>query len=136
RHVSENLDLRGYAVRTDSRFDNPSSGFAPGREELGGSGRYLIDDRTSATAEGVRTRDVVTGGRRKGASLGLDRRVFEGFSLGLGYRWARESAIPALGGPPVPTPNAVDAARLRATWQVSRRTSAFAEYEKNVGHED
>ncbi len=133
RHSGENLDLRGYALRTDPLFDNPSSGYAPGREEWGGSGRYLVSDRMSATAEGVRSRDVVTGGRRKGVSLGLDRRLFEGFSLGLGYRWARESATPALGGLPVPTPTAVDAARLRATWQFSRKTSAFLEYEKNVG---
>jgi hypothetical protein len=132
RHVGERFDLRGYALRTDPRFDNASSGYAPGREEWGGAGHFAIDDRTQASAEGVRSRDIVTGGRRKGASLGLDRRMFEGFSLGLGYRWARESAIPALGGPAVPTPNSTDAARARATWQFTRKTSAFLEYEAQV----
>ena len=134
RHASDKLDLRGFGLRTDPGFDNPSSGFAPGREEWGGAGRYALDARTGISAEGVRSRNVVTNGRRKGASILVDRRLGDKATFGLGYRWARESAIPAGGGPAVPTPNETDAARARLALQFSKRTSAYLEYEKNFGH--
>jgi uncharacterized repeat protein (TIGR01451 family) len=134
RHASDKLDLRGFGLRTDPGFDNPSSGFAPGREEWGGAGRYALDARTGISAEGVRSRNVVTNGRRKGASLLIDRRLGDKTTLGLGYRWARESVSPAGGGPAVPTPNETDAARARLALQFSKRTSAYLEYEKNFGH--
>ncbi len=133
RHQADHLDLRGFAVRTDAGFDNPSSGYAAGRQEWGGGARYLLGGRSSATAEGVLTKDLATGGRRKGASLGLERRLSDGVSLGIGYRWARESSLPAGGGNAVPTPNETDAARARLTAQFNPRTSLFAEYENDLG---
>ncbi|HEX4775401.1 MAG TPA: hypothetical protein VFW74_01385, partial [Acidimicrobiia bacterium] len=133
RHASTNLDLRAFGLRTDPLFNNPSSGYVAGREEWGGDARYALGRKTIVSAEAVRTRDVVTEGRRKGASLAIDHRLSKAWSLGVGYRWARESAIPAGGGPVVPTPNDVDAARARLALQLGMRTSAFAEYEKSVG---
>jgi hypothetical protein len=133
RHASKQLDLRAFGLRTDPGFNNPSSGYVPGREEWGGDARYALGRKTIVSAEAVRTRDVVTEGRRKGASLAIDHRLSGALSLGVGYRWARESAVPAGGGPAVPTPNDVDAARARIALQLGMRTSAFAEYEKSVG---
>jgi hypothetical protein len=66
----------------------------------------------------------------------LDHRFSGSLSLGVGYRWARESAVPAGGGPAVPTPNETDAVRARLALQLGLRTSAYTEYEKNMGHGD
>ncbi|MEO7731655.1 MAG: hypothetical protein ABIY55_11825, partial [Kofleriaceae bacterium] len=134
RHASRKLDLRGFGVRTDAGFDNPSSGYAAGRREFGGAGRYALDRRTSLAAEAVRTQDLVTGGRRTGASLAIDRRLSGTVTFGLGYRHGRESVLPAGGGPAVPTPNETDAARARLAAQFDKRASAYLEYEKNLGH--
>ncbi len=132
RHGSRQFDLRAFAVRTDADFANPSAGFGPGREEVGGAGRFALDGRTALTAEGVRTKDRITDGRRKGATAAVERRFGSKLLAELGYRWARESAVPAGGGPGAVTPNEVDALRTRVALQFTRRTSASLEYENDL----
>src|SRR6185436_17213922 len=70
---------------------------------------------------------------RKGASLAFERRWSKLLRTDVGYRWAREGDIPADGpAPAVPVPNATDAVRGRLPAQVSQRSSAWLEIEKDV----
>jgi hypothetical protein len=109
---------------------------AAGRLELGLRGAFTIDERTRLLAEALHSEDRRTDGRRRGALVGLERRLSRTFRAELGYRWAEETVAPASGataGTPGASPNQTNAVRGRLTADLaSRKGSAFAEFEQDV----
>src|SRR5205085_12102652 len=70
RYGDRGVDLSAFAMETGTSFSNPSSGFGPGRTELGVRGGWSPLSRTRLFGEGLLTRDRITGGRRHGVQLG------------------------------------------------------------------
>jgi uncharacterized repeat protein (TIGR01451 family) len=134
RHASAGMEWRLYAMRTDAGFQNRSSALGIGRQELGGRVAASIGGGRRLLAEALQTEDLLTGGRRRGASIGLEQKVNRWLRLEGGYRRADETGAPALATSLgiVPPPN-FSAYRGRATLTPWSRSSFFGEIERGSG---
>lgn len=127
---------RAWAMRADRAFDNASSGVASGREELGGSARVKLYTGGSAFATALRSRDLVSGGRRDGLDAGLSQKLTGWLSAEAAYRTSEETTVPSNATAPVPTSNETHSLRGRLTADVPgiKRATAFGEFEQDVDH--
>jgi hypothetical protein len=130
-HRSRRLDAEVSASRVAEGFMNPSSPLLPGRTELSARMRAALDTMTTLRAEGLRTRDDVTAGRREGWDVSLERR-FGRLGLLAGYRHASETAAPAGSSSAGTTPNGFESARGRLTLPFVKRGTLFAEVEQDL----
>jgi hypothetical protein len=138
RHRSDRLDGRLFAAQSDSGFNNLSSTFQGGRTELGGRGTFTWNSKTRMLGEALRTEDNITGGRRTGLLLGVERAFYERLRLEVGFRHASETGIPASPLTAAATPNNTNALRTRliADLDRARRASFWAEFEQDVREVD
>jgi hypothetical protein len=138
RHRSTRVEARVFAGRSDSAFANLSSTFQGGRTELGGRGTYTLDPRTRVMAEALRTADNVTGGRRDGVMLGVERAFYQRLRVEAGFRHASETTTPTTATTLGATPNATNALRTRITAEIAkeRRASVWGEFEQDIQEAD
>jgi len=88
RHVASGVEARVYGASTGARFNNPTSGFAPGRIEAGGNMSLALSPRTRLLTEALYTAEPGGGPARGGASLAIDRRLDERWRIEAGTRIA------------------------------------------------
>jgi uncharacterized repeat protein (TIGR01451 family) len=133
RHAGKNVEWRLFAVRTGAAFLNRSAALGIGRQEFGGRMSTSLGLGTRLVAEALQTEDLLTGGRRRGASVGLERRLTGWMRVEGGMRFADETAVPA--SPTsiglVPPPN-FTAYRARVTLQPMSKASFFGELERGT----
>lgn len=135
RHAGSNIDLTAYAGRAERDFDNPGSGLSKGRQEIGGRATYKLDEKTRVKGEMLQTEDIVTGGKRDGVLLVVEKTLESGLRVEGGIRHARETQqaqATAAGS----IPNEVTAARVRVTGDVPGLKDAAAYVEAEVDVKD
>jgi len=137
QHASERFAARAFFLETDRKFSNPSTAFRPGRREAGVRGTARLGERTQLFSEVLRTEDLVSGGRRDGGLLALDRAFGEWIRGRVGFRFSEET-----GPAPIPggtgSSDAVNAlgVRLTAGLPFLPRGSVFSEFEQDVSDSD
>jgi len=139
RGAVHGLELNAFGMRTGMRFSNPSSGFAPARDELGANGGYQLLHETRLFGEALYSRDRLNRGRRAGGQLGVTQRLSDRILAELAFRATKESTLPATLGTaisPGATPNETRSLRARLTGQVTKRGSIFGEYEQDLQESD
>lgn len=135
RHSDSAVEASFYAGRADENFDNPSSGLARGRLEVGGKLTYRLDEKTRIKAELLRTEDTQSNSHRDGALLAAERTLENGLRLEAGLRQARETQpVQATGSSPAPSE--VTAARARLTGDLPGVAGATAYVEAEVDVKD
>ncbi len=100
RHSDEDLRARAYASKADREFNNNSSGVTGGRTELGGSVAYQISKNLSVNGEAQQFEDEVTLAKTRSASVGVDLKISDSLTIGVGARQVKQTAIslvPAIG---------------------------------------
>ena len=151
RHRTTRMEGRIFALRTDTAFANRSSTMSGGRTEFGTRFSATMNDRTRVMLDGLLTEDERTGGRRTGASVGIERRLNSSLMAEIGYRWsdANGAAVTPLIGQFVTGQNAGLAggslsatsnslhfnalrARLSARIPNSVKGTVFGEYEQGL----
>ncbi|MCC7052125.1 MAG: DUF11 domain-containing protein, partial [Gemmatimonadaceae bacterium] len=150
RHRSSRMEGRIFALRTDTAFANRSSTMSGGRTEFGTRWSATVNDRTRVMLDGLITEDERTGGRRTGASVGLERRLNSSLVAEVGYRWADangaavtpiigqfvtgQNAGLAGGGLSATTAAHFNAARVRLSARIpnSVKGTVFGEYEHGL----
>ena len=135
QHSGPNLEANFYAARADANFDNTSSSLTRGRQEIGGKLSYRFDQLTRVKGELLRTEDIVSGDKRDGLLLSVERTLGNGIRVEAGVRHAKESqssAPLAAGG--VVAPNEVTSVRVRVTGDlpIVKNASAYVEAEVDV----
>lgn len=125
-HRGENVQGRVYYAKTDSVFENRSAGFGKGRREVGVRLSLALGDRTRLVTEWLNSRDLRSGDKRVGTSIGLERTLTDNLHLEMGYRSSRDSGSSS-------TRNA-DSVRLKISGQMPKfqRTSVFIEAEQDL----
>jgi hypothetical protein len=138
RHRSKRVEARLFAGQSDSGFTNLSSTFQGGRSELGGRGTFTLNTRTRVLGEALRTEDNITGGRRDGVLLGVERAFYERLRVEAGFRHASETATPSSPLTVGATPNETNALRTRITADLAknRRASIWGEFEQDIQESD
>ncbi len=138
RHRSQRVEARVFAGQSDSGFANLSSTFAGGRRELGARGSYTMNSRTRMLGEALRTEDRVSGGRRDGVLIGVERAFYDRLRVEAGFRHASETSAPASPFTVGATPNETNALRTRITADLAkdRRASVWGEFEQDIQEAD
>ncbi len=93
RHSDDTLRLRGYAIKTDSGFYNPTAGINGGVTEYGASGAYRINDKLTVNAEYIQSENTILNTQRQAAQAGLDLVMTDRLTVGGGVRWASQDAL-------------------------------------------
>ena len=93
RHSDDTLRLRGYAVKTDPGFYNPTAGISGGVAEYGASGAYKINDKLTVNAEYIQSENTILNTQRQAAQAGLDLVLTNRLTIGGGVRWASQDAL-------------------------------------------
>jgi hypothetical protein len=125
-------NLRAWALRVDSGFDNASSGAVAGREELGGTARLPLGGKASAFATALRTRDLGNDGERQGIDAGLSQSLGRHLAIEGAYRAAEETNAPASATTAGTTPSETRSLRGRLTATLPRHATAFGEFEQDL----
>lgn len=100
RHSDEDLRARVYGSKADREFNNSSSGVTGGRTEFGASGAYQINKNLSINGEAQQFEDEVSLAKTRSASVGVDLRLSDSLTIGVGARQVKQTAIslvPAIG---------------------------------------
>ncbi len=134
RYTQKLIQAEAHALYTEPGFDNPSSAVVPGRRELGLTARAGVDTATSAFFQALDTRDVVTGGYRRGYDMGAEYETDFGLGALVGYRSAIETQNPASPATADAAPLKVRTLRGRLSYELPRywRSSVFAEHEEDI----
>ena len=132
--VRGGANLRAWALRVDSGFDNASAGVSPGREELGGTARFAVGAKTALFATALRTRDIVTEGQRQGIDAGVSQAMGKYLTAEAAFRSAEETNVPASALTAGATPSETRSVRgrLTASFPGLRRATAFGEFEQDL----
>ncbi|MFM9879150.1 MAG: outer membrane protein [Burkholderiaceae bacterium] len=93
RHSDEELRARAYASKADRDFNNSSSGVTGGRKEFGASAAYQINKALSVNAEVQKFDDEITLATTRSASLGVDLKLSDRLTIGVGARQVNQSYI-------------------------------------------
>lgn len=93
RHSDDTLRLRGYAVKTDPGFYNPSAGIAGGVTEYGAQGAYKVNDKLTVNAEYLQSENTILNAQRQAAQVGMDLVMTNRLVVGGGVRWAKQDAL-------------------------------------------
>jgi uncharacterized repeat protein (TIGR01451 family) len=128
------VQAEAHALYTEPGFDNPNSAAIPGRRELGLTARAGMDTTTSAFFTALDTRDVVTGGYRRGYDMGAEYETGFGMGALIAYRSAIETQAPASPATEGFTPIKVRTLRGRLNYQLPLRwqSNVFAEHEEDI----
>ncbi|MDD4964524.1 MAG: SdrD B-like domain-containing protein [Gallionella sp.] len=120
---------RIYSGRSDTTFDNAASLLSKGRMESGAKGTIRVDATTSLSGEAISSGDRLTGARRDGVLVKIEKSINDYFRVEAGMRKSHEN-MNVVG---VPTTN-VTSARLKAISQIPqvKGLSVNAEYEQDV----
>jgi hypothetical protein len=78
-------------LRSDSAFDNPSSGLAAGRMEFNAKARYELTKKDALRSELSRSEDSTTGAQRDAALLEYERSLNPAWGLRVGLRHAKDT---------------------------------------------
>lgn len=135
RHLSDKLEGRAFAARSDADFSNTSSTFYGGRTEFGGRFSARLDSTTRLIGEALHTEDNVREAERNGVLLAVERQLSRAWRAEFGYRYAKESGVLTPGQSTLaPVDRDVSALRGRLTWTLPQQTRSalFAEYEQDV----
>ncbi len=132
RHAVGGVDAHVWGASTGTRFDNPSAGFAGGRDEAGAQLVARLAERTRMTAEASYSGDAAGSDRRGGGLLALERALNDAWRGQLGVRVSDGSAR-AGGEDPL-----VAAVRTRLGWQPPAHPewTSYAEAEQDVREAD
>jgi hypothetical protein len=98
RHESDPVSARVFVGRSDQFFNNPASTVNGGREELGAQGSYKLSLDTKLRADVIRSKDLLTGGKRQGWLLGAEHQLNEHWKIEAGIRQSKETVTPASAG--------------------------------------
>ena len=135
RHDDKTVQASAFVARTDAAFDNPGAYLSRGRAEAGAKVSYRLNEATLVRGEGLRTEDVVTGGRREGAFVSVERSLGEHLRGEIGVRHGKETGVPAnLASAGAGLPNAFTSVRAKLSGQLPSwpQAGVFAEYEQDV----
>lgn len=135
-HDDARLQVRAYAGAADAGFGNAGSALARGNEEAAAKMSYTLDERTRLVGEAIRTAQSVTGARREGVMLGVERSLGDNIKLEGGLRQARGRSATLAAVPGQATPEAEETsvrARLSGPLPGVADASVFGEYEQAVG---
>ena len=136
RHSGTDFEANVYAARADANFDNASSSLTRGRQEVGGKLSYRFDEKTRVKGELLRTEDIVTGDKRDGLLLSVERTLGNGIRVEAGVRHAKESqpSAASVAASGVVVPKEVTSVRVRVTGDVPvvKNASAYVEAEVDV----
>lgn len=157
RHSTERLEARVYGQRIDENFTNTSAYAGAGRLEAGGKATYGLTPSVRLIGEGLYSKDLVTDGKRNGASLSAAWDVWPNLTLEAGVRHAEQSGagatigslvFPDAGRDPISggqtlipngslsstlnDPYKNTSLRLKGTYRPTVSTSVFAEVEQDV----
>ncbi|MDA8157376.1 MAG: hypothetical protein M0Z52_13150 [Actinomycetota bacterium] len=130
-HEGGGLTVRANVVRTGLGFNNPSSGFSPGRLDAMGKLDYVLSKRDLLKMDLLHSQDLTTGGRQEGLYAGYVR-TFKYLAAEFGMRYARETAATAQATTIGATPFEYESARLKLSGQVPQipKLGISAEYEQ------
>ncbi|CAN5397463.1 hypothetical protein BH10PSE17_BH10PSE17_10110 [soil metagenome] len=98
-HTGEIADLRIYAGRSDTTFDNPSSSYSGGRTDAGARAVKKLDDDTSVFGEAVRNEDRLQGGTRSGGQVGVAYRLTPSLTIDIAIKRQEENGQPVTVAP-------------------------------------
>jgi hypothetical protein len=102
RHGGEDLNGRAYFAKSDSDFQNPSAGMAPGRQEAGLTFQGRINDAFSLTGDLQQTKDesrtATDGAKRDAVSLGIVYKASAHIKLDLSVNNVKETQVAGSGG--------------------------------------
>lgn len=102
RHSDDTLRLRGYVVKTDPGFYNPTAGISGGVTEYGASGAYKVNNKLTVNAEYIESENTIANTRRQAAQAGLDLIMTDRLIVGGGVRWAKQDALTLVSASLVP----------------------------------
>lgn len=139
KHADGDLEVKAYAARTDTTFDNPSASLSKGRGEAGVKASYKLDARTRLDGELLHTEDLATGGKRDGAQVSVEHSFDNNMRLQVGLRRASQSAAPAVPGS-VGSATATDTTSVRAKLLAQLpdmpQATVYGEVEQGIGDAD
>jgi len=98
KHSNGKLEGDIFVAKADSGFDNPSASIAKGRTEAGGKMSYRLGDKTRLTGELLASSDNVSGAKRDGIMLNVERTLATGLRIEAGVRHARDTQAAPLPG--------------------------------------
>ncbi len=98
KHKDGSFDGNLFVARSDAGFDNPNASLAKGRTEAGGKMSYRLNDKTGFKGELLSTQDNVTGAKRDGILLSIERTLGAGLRAEFGMRHARDTQAAAVAG--------------------------------------
>jgi outer membrane protein OmpA-like peptidoglycan-associated protein len=133
-HTSDRFDARLFYLDTDPDFANPSAQFLRGRREAGLRGRATLTAQTRLFGEAIRTEDIVRGGVRQGAQVGLEHAFDEWLRAELGLRVAHETTAAATDATQGVGEIDVRSIRAKVTSKLpfAPDASVFGEFEQDV----
>lgn len=98
KHKDGSFDGNLFVARSDAGFDNPNASLAKGRTEAGGKMSYRLNDKTGFKGELLSTQDNVTGAKRDGILLSIERTLGAGLRAEFGMRHARDTQAAPVAG--------------------------------------
>ncbi len=132
QHESATVRMRAWAGRANVGFDNPASTLNKGREEAGARAEYLLRPGTVIAAEGLHSRDIVSGAAREGVLLNVEQAVTDRSKIELGIRRVTEHVVTPLAGAPADTE--INSVRAKGSSQIPgvAGATAYGEYEQDI----
>ena len=131
KHEDERLKIQAQAAHTDATFENASSTIAKGRNEAALKASYAVGDKTRVVVDAVSSGDAVTGDRRNGLLVGVERGLEGGAKLEIGARHVQDRP-----GAETTTETAGDTSTVRAKLSAPvpgvAKATAFVEAEQDV----
>lgn len=88
-------DARLYYNQADQGFDPLSSPVIAGRTETGLTTNSRLNDKTKLKTEAIQTEDKTTNARRRGALVGVERKISKHITGELGVRYYQKDALAA-----------------------------------------
>jgi hypothetical protein len=98
KHSGGDLEAALFIAKADAGFDNPSASITKGRTEAGGKLSYRIGDKTRLAGELLSSSDNLTGAKRDGILLSIERSLGAGVRIEAGVRHARDTQVAPLPG--------------------------------------
>lgn len=90
RHDGEGWQVRGFAARSDTGFNNQAAAFSGGRADAGVRVDTDVSERLRLYAEALRSEDQVSSAQRQGAQFGLNYQATERLTVDLAVRSIHE----------------------------------------------
>ena len=132
RHDDDRLKIQAQAAHTDATFENASSTIAKGRNEANAKASYALDDKTRLVLDAASSGDAVSGDRRNGVLLGVERGLDGGAKLELGARHVQDRPGAATADTAPDTDTSTVRAKLSAPVPGVAKATAFVEAEQDV----